>query len=122
MAEENVPAPTQTDYQLVHNTLGKDTKTGVFSLQLDELWFNSNVDLLRNSLGITPKDSTHPFVPSLAGDLVIYFVKGLPTQEIFIMSLRYYYKKYLEMAARKPSQPTTMTGEKVGKKMKALKA
>ncbi|GJT14112.1 putative ribonuclease H-like domain-containing protein [Tanacetum coccineum] len=33
-----------------------------------------------------------------------------------------YYKKYLEMAARKPRQPTTMTGEEVEKKKKALKA
>ncbi|GKD64498.1 hypothetical protein Tco_1306606 [Tanacetum coccineum] len=35
------------------NTLGKDTKTG-----------------------ITPKDSTHPFVPRPASDLIIDFVKG----------------------------------------------
>ncbi|GKB23359.1 hypothetical protein Tco_0862760 [Tanacetum coccineum] len=33
-----------------------------------------------------------------------------------------YYKKYLEMAARKPRQPTTMTSEEVKKKKKALKA
>ncbi|GJV91046.1 hypothetical protein Tco_1538859 [Tanacetum coccineum] len=51
------------------NTLGKDSKTGVYSFQLDELWFNLNVDLLRKALGITPKDSTHPFVPPPAGDL-----------------------------------------------------
>nr|GEW00080.1 hypothetical protein [Tanacetum cinerariifolium] len=52
------------------NTLAKDTKTGVYSFQLDELWFNLNVDLLRNGLGITPKDSAHPFVPPPVGDLV----------------------------------------------------
>ncbi|GJS13643.1 hypothetical protein Tco_0408115 [Tanacetum coccineum] len=51
------------------NTLGKDSKTGVYSFQLDELWFNLNVDLLRKALGITPKDSAHPFVPPPAGDL-----------------------------------------------------
>ncbi|GJR20495.1 retrovirus-related pol polyprotein from transposon TNT 1-94 [Tanacetum coccineum] len=97
MAEENVPAPTRTDEQLVPvnqrlpigkeifswifkrcrrilslkfwNTLAKDTKTGVYSFQLDELWFNLNADLLRNALGITPKYSAHPFVPPPAGDL-----------------------------------------------------
>nr|GEU43055.1 copia protein [Tanacetum cinerariifolium] len=45
------------------------------------------------ALGITPKDSAHPFVPPPDGDL-----------------------KYLEMAARKPRQPTTMTDEEGGKK------
>ncbi|GJZ50475.1 hypothetical protein Tco_0604665 [Tanacetum coccineum] len=125
MAEENVPAPTRTDEQLVPvmahlsirksnlfmdlqkmqknpffrismdilqntnffsafttsvddpsiyiqqfwNTLGKDSKTGVYSFQLDELWFTLNVDLLRSALGITPKDYAHPFVPPLAGGL-----------------------------------------------------
>ncbi|GJS23407.1 hypothetical protein Tco_0452039 [Tanacetum coccineum] len=33
-----------------------------------------------------------------------------------------YYKKYLEMAARKPCQPTTKTGEEVKKKKNAMKA
>ncbi|GKC74226.1 hypothetical protein Tco_1120109, partial [Tanacetum coccineum] len=134
MAEENVPASTRTDAQLVPikarlpigksnllmdlqkiafiasadvpsiyiqqfwNTLGKDTKTGVDNFQLDELWFNLNADLLRNALGITPKDSAYPFMPPPA---------VLP--EIF------------DDGCRKPCQPTTMTGEEVEKK-KALKA
>ncbi|GJZ44935.1 hypothetical protein Tco_0592531 [Tanacetum coccineum] len=54
-----------------------DTKTGVFSFQLDEFWFNLNANLLRNALGISPKDSAHPFVPHPAGDLVIDFVNNL---------------------------------------------
>ncbi|GKB09806.1 hypothetical protein Tco_0843729 [Tanacetum coccineum] len=33
-----------------------------------------------------------------------------------------YYKKYLEMAVRKPCQPTTMTDEEGGKKKKAPEA
>ncbi|GJT63839.1 integrase, catalytic region, zinc finger, CCHC-type containing protein [Tanacetum coccineum] len=180
------------------NTLGKDTKTGVYSFQLDELWFNLNADLLHNALEITPKDSAHPFVPRPASDLIIDFVKGLDylgdiqyismmhvnslhhpwrivlsminqcligktssidkprhavlqmlwddyplnylkfvskgeVDEIFGMPIPKdliidairnsdYYKKYLEMAARKPRQPTTMTGEEVGKKKKAPQA
>ncbi|GJX41210.1 hypothetical protein Tco_0256200 [Tanacetum coccineum] len=59
------------------DNVGGDTKTGVFSFQLDEFWFNLNANLLRNALGITPKDSAHPFVPHPAGDLVIDFVNNL---------------------------------------------
>ncbi|GJU28632.1 hypothetical protein Tco_1167253 [Tanacetum coccineum] len=105
MAEENVLAPTRTDEQLVpvkarlpigkgnilmdlqkkqknpifliFNILRKDSKTGVYSFQLDELCFTLNVNLLRKALGITPKDFAHPFVPPLASDLVIHFVNNL---------------------------------------------
>ncbi|GKE28249.1 hypothetical protein Tco_1443633, partial [Tanacetum coccineum] len=226
MAEENVPAPTRTDEQLQFwNTLGKDDKTGVYSFQLDELWFNLNADLLRKALRITPKDSAHPFVPPHAGKtsgsdkprhpalqilwgvvtgtnvdydeliweefmqaiknfffekiptkkpkhhvipyyrftkLIIYYLGGRhnihrrPQSPIHIMADDYqlgnpkfvnkggvdevfgmpihkgliteaiqnleYYKKYMEMVARKPRQPTTMTDEEGGKKKKALKA
>ncbi|GJU42011.1 hypothetical protein Tco_1194968 [Tanacetum coccineum] len=44
---------------------------------MDELWFTLDVDLLRSALGITPKDSAHPFVAPPAGDLVIDFVNNL---------------------------------------------
>ncbi|GKD61587.1 hypothetical protein Tco_1299096, partial [Tanacetum coccineum] len=50
-------------------TLGKDSKTSVYSFQLDELCFTLNADLLRSALEITPKDSAHPFVPPPTGDL-----------------------------------------------------
>nr|GEZ76562.1 hypothetical protein [Tanacetum cinerariifolium] len=40
----------------------KDDKTGVYSFQLDELWFDLNADILRNALGITPKDLAHPLM------------------------------------------------------------
>ncbi|GJY30373.1 hypothetical protein Tco_0413868 [Tanacetum coccineum] len=71
------------------NTLGKDDKTGIYSFQLDELWFNLNADLLRNALEITPQDYAHPFVQPPAGDLIIDFVKGLATQEIFRKNVDY---------------------------------
>nr|GEY39340.1 hypothetical protein [Tanacetum cinerariifolium] len=51
------------------NTLTMDTKSGIYSFQLDELWFILDADLLRSALGITPKDSVHPFVAPPAGDL-----------------------------------------------------
>ncbi|GKD15602.1 hypothetical protein Tco_1200009, partial [Tanacetum coccineum] len=51
------------------NTFTMDTKSGVYSFQLDELWFTLDADLLRNALGITPKDSAYPFLAPPAGDL-----------------------------------------------------
>ncbi|GKD38044.1 hypothetical protein Tco_1258251 [Tanacetum coccineum] len=59
------------------NTLTMDTKSGVYSFQLDELWFPLDVDLLCSARGITPKDSAHPFVAPPAGVLVIDFVNNL---------------------------------------------
>ncbi|GJY77205.1 hypothetical protein Tco_0482321 [Tanacetum coccineum] len=109
------------------NTLGKDSKTGVYSFQLDELWFNLNVDLLCKALGITPKDYAHPFVPPPAGDLdewnEVLISKPIP-KDLITDVIRYsgYYKKYLEMAACKPRQPTTVIDEEGGKKKKAPEA
>ncbi|GJX81711.1 hypothetical protein Tco_0331192 [Tanacetum coccineum] len=105
MAEENVPDPIRSDDQLVlvkarlpigksnllmdlqkkqknpifliSKTLTMDTKSGIYNFQLDELWFTLDADLLRSALGITLKDSTHPFVAPPAGDLVIDFVNNL---------------------------------------------
>ncbi|GJU33893.1 retrovirus-related pol polyprotein from transposon TNT 1-94 [Tanacetum coccineum] len=59
------------------NTLTMDTKSGIYSFQLDKLWFTLDADLLRSALGITPKDSTHLFVAPPAGDLVIDFLNNL---------------------------------------------
>ncbi|GJZ91497.1 hypothetical protein Tco_0663424 [Tanacetum coccineum] len=109
MAKENVPAPTRTDEQLntkffsaftapadvpsiyiqqFWNTLGKDSKTGVYSFQLDELWFNLNANLLRKALGITRKDSANPFVPTPAGDLERPLVVTNPKYPILQMLWR----------------------------------
>nr|GEV20174.1 hypothetical protein [Tanacetum cinerariifolium] len=128
-----------------------------FDDQLVPVKFTLNVDLLRNALGITPKDSAHSFVEPLAGDLAIknffsdaanlkvqspvhitadeyplgnlkIFSKG-EVDEVFRMPIPKdmitnaiqnleNYKKYLEMAVRKPCQPTTVTDKKGGKKKK----
>ncbi|GJU57498.1 hypothetical protein Tco_1235264 [Tanacetum coccineum] len=114
-ASANVPS---IYIQQFWNTLGKDSKTGVYSFQLDELWFDLNADLLRKALGITPKDSAH----YKGGVDEVY---GMPIpKDLLTDSIRNseYYKKYLEMVARKPRQPTTMTGEEVEKKKKTPKA
>ncbi|GKD69341.1 hypothetical protein Tco_1323431 [Tanacetum coccineum] len=85
MAEENVPAPTRTDEQLV--PIKQCLPIGKSNLLIDllkiqknpifHISFNQNADLLRNALGITPKDSTHPFMLPPACDLVIDFVNNL---------------------------------------------
>nr|GEW82217.1 hypothetical protein [Tanacetum cinerariifolium] len=153
MDEENVPTLTRTDEQLFH------VKASVYSFQLDELWFNLNADLLRKALGITPKDSVHPFVPPPAGDLGVVTETNVDYAELiweeFVQAIKNFfsdaanlkiqysqkaqspvhittydyplgnlkfYKKYLEMAARKPRQPTTVIDEEGGKKKKAIEA
>ncbi|GJS73807.1 hypothetical protein Tco_0706648 [Tanacetum coccineum] len=58
-ASANVPS---IYIQQFWNTLIMDTKSGIYSFQLDELWFTLDVDLLCSALGITPKDPAHPFV------------------------------------------------------------
>nr|GEU58154.1 hypothetical protein [Tanacetum cinerariifolium] len=108
MAEENVPAPTKTDEQLVpvkarlhigkSNLLmdlqkmqkesnisslsGHPTEHQLLHFQPDELWFTLDADLLCSALEITPKDSTHPFVAPPFGDLVIDFVNARVTFQL----------------------------------------
>ncbi|GJR50692.1 hypothetical protein Tco_1401213 [Tanacetum coccineum] len=173
------------------NTLTMDTKSGIYSFQLDKLWFTLDADLLRSALGITPKDSTHPFVAPHAGDLaiktfftdaanlkvptkkpkpyvipycmftkqIICYLGGrhnihkrpqspfhITTDDYLLGNLKFvpkgeldgvfgmaipkdlitdvihnseYYQNYLDMAARKPHQATTVTDEEGGKKKKA---
>ncbi|GJV82588.1 hypothetical protein Tco_1522486 [Tanacetum coccineum] len=48
-----------------------DTKSGVYSFQLDELRFTLDADILCSALRITTKDSAHPFVAPPAGDLEV---------------------------------------------------
>ncbi|GJX02090.1 hypothetical protein Tco_0186003 [Tanacetum coccineum] len=105
------------------NTLTMDTMSGIYSFQLDELWFTLVVDLLRNALGITPKDPAHPFVAPPAVDLVIDFVFGVSIpKDLLTDAIRNaeYYQKYLEIAARKPRQPTIVTDEESVKKKKPV--
>ncbi|GJR86309.1 hypothetical protein Tco_0210320, partial [Tanacetum coccineum] len=106
MAEQNVPAqpPTRTDEQIVPRsqcntnffqaftasanvpaiylqqfwkTMSYNEKTGVYSCQVDEQWFDLSADLLRKALAITPVNPTHPFELPPSGDTVIDFVNEL---------------------------------------------
>nr|GEX98391.1 retrovirus-related Pol polyprotein from transposon TNT 1-94 [Tanacetum cinerariifolium] len=59
IASANVPS---IYIQQFWNTLTMDTKSGVCSFQLYEIWFTMDDDLIHSALGITPKDSAHPFM------------------------------------------------------------
>ncbi|GKC38716.1 hypothetical protein Tco_1051100, partial [Tanacetum coccineum] len=56
------------------NTMKYDEKTGVYSCQVDEQWFDLSADLLRKALAITPVDPAHPFKLPPSGNTVIDFV------------------------------------------------
>ncbi|GKE73037.1 hypothetical protein Tco_1535078, partial [Tanacetum coccineum] len=43
------------------NTMKYDEKTGVYSCQVDEQWFDLSADLLRKALAITPVIPAQPF-------------------------------------------------------------
>ncbi|GJR80071.1 hypothetical protein Tco_0150856 [Tanacetum coccineum] len=120
MAEQNVPAqpPTRTDEQIISvdilsntnffqaftasanvpaiylqqfwKTMSYNEKTGVYSCQLDEQWFDLSADLLRKALAITPVNPTHPFELPPSGDTVIDFVNelGYPEPVEIVSSIR----------------------------------
>ncbi|GJX81188.1 hypothetical protein Tco_0329337 [Tanacetum coccineum] len=86
-ASANVPA---IYLQQFWKTMSYNEKTGVYSCQLDEQWFNLNADLLRNALAITPVNPAHPFELPLSGDTVFDFVNelGYPEPIELVSSIR----------------------------------
>ncbi|GKC54869.1 hypothetical protein Tco_1077614, partial [Tanacetum coccineum] len=75
MAEENVPAPTRTDEQLV--PIKARLSIGKSNLLMDLQKMQKNLIFRISCFGNHPKDSAHPFVAPLAGDLVIDFMNNL---------------------------------------------
>ncbi|GJW59433.1 hypothetical protein Tco_0108768 [Tanacetum coccineum] len=73
-ASANVPA---IYLQQFWNTMKYNEKTGVYSCQVDEQWFDLSADLLRKALAITPVNPTHPFELPPSGNTVIDFVNEL---------------------------------------------
>ncbi|GJX56383.1 hypothetical protein Tco_0286280 [Tanacetum coccineum] len=89
-ASASVPA---VYIQQFWNSMKYDEKTGVYSCQVDEQWFNLSVDLLRKALDITPIDPAHPFELPPTGDMVIDFVNqlGYPEPVEFVSNIRVNY-------------------------------
>ncbi|GJZ93951.1 hypothetical protein Tco_0666154 [Tanacetum coccineum] len=75
------------------NSMKYDEKSGVYSCQVDEQWFNLSANLLRKALDITPVDPAHPFELPPTGDTVIDFAnqRGYPEPVEFISNIRVNY-------------------------------
>ncbi|GJY80435.1 hypothetical protein Tco_0493186 [Tanacetum coccineum] len=89
-ASANVPA---IYLQQFWKTMSYNEKTGVYSCQVDEQWFELSADLLRKALAITPVNPTHPFELPPSGDTVIDFVNelGYPEPVEIVSSIRVNY-------------------------------
>ncbi|GKF69367.1 hypothetical protein Tco_0202424, partial [Tanacetum coccineum] len=86
-ASANVPA---IYLQQFWKTMSYNKKTGVYSCQLDEQWFDLSADLLRKALAITPVNPTHLFELPPSGDTVLDFVNelGYPEPVEIVSSIR----------------------------------
>ncbi|GKD71594.1 hypothetical protein Tco_1325684, partial [Tanacetum coccineum] len=128
MAEQNVPAqpPTRTDEQIISvdilsntnffqaftasanvpaiylqqfwKTMSYNEKTGVYSCQVDEQWFDLSADLLRKALAITPVIPAQPFELPPSGNTVIDFVNELgypePVEIVSNIRVNYVYQPW----------------------------
>ncbi|GJW95211.1 hypothetical protein Tco_0174883 [Tanacetum coccineum] len=94
-ASANVPA---IYLQQFWNTMKYNEKTGVYSCQVDEQWFDLSVDLLRKALAITPVIPAHPFELPPSGDTVIDFVNELgypePVEIVSNIRVNYVYQPW----------------------------
>ncbi|GKB67343.1 hypothetical protein Tco_0928755 [Tanacetum coccineum] len=80
------------------NTMKYNEKTGVYSCQFDEQWFDLSADLLRKALAITPVNPTHPFELPPSGNTVIDFVNELgypePVEIVSNIQVNYVYQPW----------------------------
>ncbi|GKB02177.1 retrovirus-related pol polyprotein from transposon TNT 1-94 [Tanacetum coccineum] len=94
-ASANVPA---IYLQQFWNTMKYNEKTGVYSCQVDEQWFDLSADLLRKALAITPVIPAHPFELPPSGNIVIDFVNELgypePVEIISNIRVNYVYQPW----------------------------
>ncbi|GJY20338.1 hypothetical protein Tco_0392904 [Tanacetum coccineum] len=136
MSDENVPAPIRTDEQLVPvkarlpigksnllMDLQKKQKNPIFLISVDILQntnffnaFTASVDVLWES----PLRILHTLLWHLLLAADTTFTKGHSLLfTLQLITIHEYYQKYLDMAARKPRQATTVTDEEGGKEKKA---
>ncbi|GJV83615.1 putative reverse transcriptase domain-containing protein [Tanacetum coccineum] len=94
-ASANVPA---IYLQQFWNTMKYNEKTGVYSCQVDEQWFDLSADLLRKALAITPVIPAHPFELPPSGNIVIDFVNELgypePVEIVSNIRVNYVYQPW----------------------------
>ncbi|GJS72816.1 hypothetical protein Tco_0705657 [Tanacetum coccineum] len=70
-----------------------DEKSGVYSCQIDEQWFDLSADLLRKALAITPVIPAQPFELPPSGNIMIDFVNelGYPEPVKLVSNIRVNY-------------------------------
>ncbi|GJW50086.1 hypothetical protein Tco_0091437 [Tanacetum coccineum] len=94
-ASANIPA---IYLQQFWNTMKYNEKTGVYSCQVDEQWFDLSADLLRKALAITPVIPAHPFELPPSGNIVIDFVNELgypePVEIVSNIRVNYVYQPW----------------------------
>ncbi|GJT96751.1 hypothetical protein Tco_1092269, partial [Tanacetum coccineum] len=94
-ASANVPA---IYLQQFWNTMKYNEKTGVYSCQVDEQWFDLSADLLRKALAITPVIPAQPFELPPSGNTVIDFVNELgypePVEIVSNIRVNYVYQPW----------------------------
>ncbi|GKC11499.1 hypothetical protein Tco_1008281, partial [Tanacetum coccineum] len=94
-ASANVPA---IYLQQFWNTMKYNEKTGVYSCQVDEQWFDLSADLLRKALAITPVIPAQPFELPSSGNTVIDFVNELgypePVEIVSNIRVNYVYQPW----------------------------
>ncbi|GJS95786.1 retrovirus-related pol polyprotein from transposon TNT 1-94, partial [Tanacetum coccineum] len=94
-ASTNVPA---IYLQQFWNTMKYNEKNGVYSCQVDELWFDLSANLLRKVLAITPVNPTYPFELPSSSDTVIDFVNELgypePVEIVSNIRVNYVYQPW----------------------------
>ncbi|GJX12185.1 hypothetical protein Tco_0202044 [Tanacetum coccineum] len=88
----------QLNISAVSGIMKYDEKTGVYSCQVDEQWFNLSVDLLRKALDITPVNPAHPFELPPTGDTVIDFVNqlGYPEPVEFVSNIQLLWEEFTQ--------------------------
>ncbi|GKA45151.1 integrase, catalytic region, zinc finger, CCHC-type containing protein [Tanacetum coccineum] len=122
MVEENVLAPTRTDAQLV--PIKARLPIGKSNLLMDlQKMQNNPIFRGRHNIHRRPQSLVHITADDYPLNNLKFVSKG-GVDEVFRMPIpkdmitddiwnSEYYKKYMEMVARKPRKPTTITGEEV---------
>ncbi|GJV38668.1 retrovirus-related pol polyprotein from transposon TNT 1-94 [Tanacetum coccineum] len=122
MAEENVnvPPPTRTDEQLV--PVKARLPIGKSNLLMDLKKMQRNPIFHISALGITLRDSAHPFVPPPSGDLIMDFVNNLGyLEEVHFVSKMFVNNIFQPWRTMLSMINQCLTGKTLGEFVQAIK-
>nr|GEX25375.1 retrovirus-related Pol polyprotein from transposon TNT 1-94 [Tanacetum cinerariifolium] len=106
-----VAPPTRTDDQILPSSkwvpigksnyvldVQKSQRNPIFSIALDEQWFNLHKDILRDALDVTPTNDNNPYLAPPLTDIVIEYVNtlGYPStlRNVSVMSVNALYQSW----------------------------